>query len=125
MNRWTLVIHGGCGRLLPGVLPPGQEKAATAGLHAALDAGGIALDAVEAAARVLEDDPAFNAGRGSVLGADGRVDLDAAIMDGRDRRAGAVAGLTATRAPISAARAAMERSPHVLLTFEGADRFAR
>lgn len=132
MLNWTLVIHGGCGRLLPGVLPKGQEDAATAGLHAALDAGeavlargGAALDAVEAAARVLEDDPAFNAGRGSVLGADGRVELDAAIMDGRTRRAGAVAGIATTRAPISLARAAMEQTPHVLLSFAGAEAFAR
>ena len=88
-------------------------------------AGGDALDAVEAAARVLEDDPPFNAGRGSVLTADGMAELDAAIMDGRDRRAGAVAGLTTTRAPISAARAAMEQSPHVLLTYAEADDFAR
>ena len=129
---WTLVIHGGCGAMRPDCLPPEQEESARAGLNAALDAGeailaqgGEALDAVEAAARVLEEDPAFNAGRGSVLSADGRVELDAAIMDGRDRRAGAVAGLTTTRAPISAARAVMEHSPHVLLTYDGADRFAR
>ncbi len=86
--------------------------------------GGNALDAVEAAARVLEEDPAFNAGRGSVLTTEGRCELDAAIMDGRDRRAGSVAGMTTTRAPISAARAAMEHSPHVLLTYAGADEFA-
>ena len=129
---WTLMIHGGCGAMRPDRLPPEQEERARAGLNAALDAGqailargGNALDAVEAAARVLEEDPAFNAGRGSVLSAEGRVELDAAIMDGRDRRAGAVAGLTTTRAPISAARAAMEHSPHVLLTYDGADRFAR
>ena len=132
MMDWTLVIHGGCGAMRPDRLPPEQEERARAGLNAALDAGqailsrgGDALDAVEAAARVLEEDPAFNAGRGSVLSADGRVELDAAIMDGRDRRAGAVAGMTTTRAPISAARAAMEHSPHVLLTYDGADRFAR
>ena len=130
--NWTLMIHGGCGAMRPATLPPEQEERARAGLNAALDAGeavlgagGSALDAVEAAARVLEEDPSFNAGRGSVLSADGRVELDAAIMDGRDRRAGAVAGLTTTRAPISAARAVMEHSPHVLLTYDGADRFAR
>lgn len=116
----------------PDRLPPEQEERARAGLGAALDAGeailangGTALDAVEAAARVLEEDPAFNAGRGSVLSASGRVELDAAIMDGRDRRAGAVAGLTTTRAPISLARAAMEQTPHILLTYDGADAFAR
>ena len=129
---WKLVIHGGCGAMRPETVPADQEEASRAGLNAALDAGqsilaagGDALDAVEAAARVLEDDPAFNAGRGSVLNANGVVELDAAIMDGRDRRAGAVAGLRTTRAPISAARAAMEHSPHVLLTYEGAEQFAR
>ena len=66
----------------------------------------------------------FNAGRGAVLTADGQAELDAAIMDGRDRRCGAVAGLRTTRAPVSAARAAMEHSPHVLLTYDGADAFA-
>ena len=130
--NWTLVIHGGCGAMRPDTVPPGAEERARAGLEAALDAGsailsggGSALDSVEAAARALEEDPSFNAGRGSVLTADGQVELDAAIMDGRDRRAGAVAGLTTTRAPVSAARAAMEHSPHVLLTYAEADRFAR
>ena len=129
---WTLAIHGGCGAMRPATLSPEQEDSARAGLGAALDAGvavldsgGSALDAVEAAARVLEDDPAFNAGRGSVLTTEGRCELDAAIMDGSDRRAGAVAGMTTTRAPISTARAVMEHSPHVLLTYEGADAFAR
>ena len=130
--NWSLVIHGGCGAMRPDKLPAEQEHRARAGLEAALDAGeailkdgGSALDAVETAARVLEEDPAFNAGRGSVLTTAGRVELDAAIMDGRDRRAGAVAGLTTTRAPISLARAAMERTPHILLTYDGADAFAR
>ncbi|WP_309602159.1 isoaspartyl peptidase/L-asparaginase [Sphingomonas sp.] len=129
---WTLMIHGGCGAMRPATLSPDAEERARSGLEAALDAGaavlssgGSALDAVEVAARVLEDDPAFNAGRGSVLTTDGRCELDAAIMDGRDRRAGAVAGMTTTRAPISAARAALEHSPHVLLTYAGADAFAR
>jgi beta-aspartyl-peptidase (threonine type) len=115
-----------------GSLDPADDEAGRAGLSAALDAGaaillagGDALDAVEAAARILEDDPAFNAGRGSVLAFDGHVELDAAIMDGRTRAAGAVAGVRTTRAPISLARAVMERSPHVLLSFEGADAFAR
>ena len=109
-----------------------MDSAGRAGLTAALDAGAAilssgsdALDAVEAAARILEDDPAFNAGRGSVLAFDGHVELDAAIMDGRTRDAGAVAGVRTTRAPISLARAVMEHSHHVLLSFEGADGFAR
>ena len=125
------MIHGGSGAMRPATMTPEQEEAARAGLHAALDAGeavlasgGSALDAVEAAARVLEDDPSFNAGRGSVLTAEGVVELDAAIMEGTGRRAGAVAGLRTTRAPVSAARAVMEHSPHVLLTYDGADRFA-
>jgi beta-aspartyl-peptidase (threonine type) len=115
----------------PGMLAPPLDEAGRTGLNAALDAGeailaagGTALDAVEAAARVLEEDPCFNAGRGSVLAYDGHVELDAAIMDGKDRRCGAVAGLRSTRAPISAARAVMEHSPHVLMSYEGADDFA-
>ena len=129
---WNLMIHGGCGAMRPDTVPPAQEERARAGLEAALHAGqailaggGSALDAVEAAARVLEEDEAFNAGRGCVLTAAGHAELDAAIMDGRDRRCGAVAGLRTTRAPVSAARAAMEHSPHVLLTYDGADRFAQ
>jgi beta-aspartyl-peptidase (threonine type) len=130
--NWTLVLHGGSGAMRPATLSPDHEARARAGLNAALDAGeavlaggGSALDAVEAAARVLEEDVAFNAGRGSVLGADGVAELDAAIMDGRARRAGAVAGMTNTRSPVSAARAVMEHSPHVLLTYAGAEAFAR
>ena len=129
---WKLVIHGGSGSMRPGMLAPSLDEAGRTGLNAALDAGeailakGLsALDAVEAAARILEEDPCFNAGRGSVLAYDGHVELDAAIMDGRDRRCGAVAGMRSTRAPISAARAVMEKSPHVLMSYEGADDFAR
>ncbi len=129
---WKLMVHGGCGAMRPGGLDPGEEEAARAGLAAALDAGeailaggGSALDAVEAAARVLEDDPVFNAGRGSVLNYEGRIDLDAAIMDGQSRDAGAVAGVRTIRCPISLARAVMEQSPHVLLSFDGAEAFAR
>lgn len=128
---WKLMIHGGSGAMRPDSVSAQQEEQARAGLEAALDAGaailsdgGSALDAVETAARLLEDNEMFNAGRGSVLTADGIVELDAAIMDGRDRSAGAVAGLRTTRAPISAARAVMEHSPHVLLTYDGAERFA-
>ncbi|MEO6113245.1 MAG: isoaspartyl peptidase/L-asparaginase [Sphingomicrobium sp.] len=128
---WKLMIHGGSGAMRPEVVSASQEEQARAGLNAALDAGeeilvagGSALDAVEAAARLLEENPMFNAGRGSVLTAEGAVELDAAIMDGTSRRAGAVAGMRTTRAPISAARAVMEHSPHVMLTYDGADRFA-
>lgn len=103
-----------------------------AGLAAALDAGtaileagGSALDAVEAAVVVLEDDPLFNAGRGSVFTYDGVIELDASIMDGSGRAAGAVTGLTTVRNPVRLARAVMERSPHVFLGGAGAEAFAR
>jgi len=116
----------------PGRLDPEQEKCARAGLEAALTAGSAilekresALEAVEAAVRVLEEDTCFNAGRGSVLTASGCIELDAAIMDGRDRRAGAVAGLRTTRAPISLARRLLDDGPHVFLSGKGADDFAR
>ena len=98
--------------MLRGRLSQELDELGRAGLGAALEAGaailaggGNALDAVEAASRVLEEDSCFNAGRGSVLAYDGHVELDAAIMDGRDHRCGSVAGLRSTRAPISAARA--------------------
>ena len=131
-QRWRLVIHGGAGSMRPGRLEPEQEKCARDGLDAALDAGAAilakresALDAVEAAIRSLEEDVCFNAGRGSVLTADGCIELDAAIMDGRTRRAGAVAGLRTTRAPISLARRLLEHGPHVFLSGSGADEFGR
>jgi len=115
----------------PGKLPPDQEQAARAGLEAALAAGSAildkresALDAVEAAVRTLEEHASFNAGHGSVLTAEGCIELDAAIMDGRSRRAGAVAGLRTTRAPISLARLLLERGPHVFLSGTDADRFS-
>lgn len=130
--RWRLVIHGGAGSMRPGKLDPDQERCARAGLEAALVAGSSilekgekAVDAVEAAVRVLEEDTCFNAGRGSVLTASGCIELDAAIMDGRTRAAGAVAGLRSTRAPISLARRLLEQGPHVFLSGKGADEFAR
>jgi beta-aspartyl-peptidase (threonine type) len=92
---------------------------------AVLRAGGSALDAIEATIHLLEDDPLFNAGRGAVFTAEGRIELDASIMDGATLQAGAVAGLSTTRHPISAARAVIEGSDHVLLGGEGADAFAR
>src|SRR3954452_2419189 len=131
-RRWRLVIHGGAGSMRPGRLPPEQEECARAGLERALEAGSAvlaaresAVDAVEAAVRVLEEDACFNAGRGSVLTAEGCIELDAAIMDGRTRSAGAVAGLRTTRAPVSLARLLMEEGPHVFLSGRGADEFAR
>ena len=128
---WTLVVHGGSGWLERGSLDDAQDRGARDGLRRALEAGGAvlaaggpALDAVEAAVKVLEDDPHFNAGRGSVFTYEGTNELDAAIMDGRDRRAGAVAGVTRTRNPVSLARAVMEATPHVFLAGAGADAFA-
>jgi beta-aspartyl-peptidase (threonine type) len=131
MTAWHLVIHGGAGseRIAHG--GPEHERSAQEGLSEALDAGsailargGSAVDAVEAAARSLEENPCFNAGRGSVLTSEGECELDAAIMDGRDRSAGAVAALRTTRAPVSFARHLMEQGPHVFLSGDGADRFA-
>jgi beta-aspartyl-peptidase (threonine type) len=128
---WALAIHGGAGVIERGSLTPAGERAYRASMLAALEAGaavlrrgGSSLDAVEASVRLLEDDPLFNAGRGAVFTADGRNELDASIMDGATRRAGAVAGVTRTRNPISLARAVMEKSRHVMLAREGADQFA-
>jgi beta-aspartyl-peptidase (threonine type) len=128
---WALAIHGGAGVIERGDLTAEKEVAYRAAMLTAMDAGsavlrrgGPSLDAVEAAIRVLEDDPLFNAGRGAVFTADGRNELDASIMDGSTRRAGAVAGVTRTRNPISLARTVMEKSRHVMLAREGADQFS-
>jgi L-asparaginase / beta-aspartyl-peptidase len=128
---WALAIHGGAGVIERGSLSPEREAAYRAAMQEALEAGsavlkrgGSSLEAVEATIRVLEDDPLFNAGRGAVFTADGRNELDASIMDGGTRRAGAVAGVTRTKNPISLARAVMEKSPHVMLAREGADQFS-
>jgi beta-aspartyl-peptidase (threonine type) len=130
--RWSLAIHGGAGVIERGSLTPDKEKAYRTGLDealragsAVLDKGGAALDAVAAAVRVLEDNPLFNAGRGAVFTADGRNELDAAIMDGKTQKAGAVAGVTRTRHPVDLARAVMDKSPHVMLSGAGADTFSR
>jgi len=129
--RWRLVIHGGAGSERIAHDDPAHEARARAGLEAALEAGSeflskgeSAVDAVEAAARLLEEDACFNAGRGSVLTEHGEVELDAAIMEGRGRNAGAVAGIKTTRAPISLARQLMDHGPHVFLSGHAADRFA-
>lgn len=128
----AIAIHGGAGTIEPDKLSAARRAAIEADLGAALDAGhavlaagGSSLDAVTAAVVMLEDSPHFNAGRGAVFNAEGRNDLDAAVMTGHDRRAGAVAGLTRTRNPVLAARAVMEHSPHVFLIGAGAEAFAR
>jgi len=129
--RWSFAIHGGAGVIERASLTPDQDVAYRAALTRALEAGsavlangGSALDAVQAAIELMEDDPLFNAGRGAVFTAAGRNELDAAVMNGADLTAGAVAGLTATRHPIAAARAVMEKSPHVMLIGQGADSFS-
>jgi beta-aspartyl-peptidase (threonine type) len=129
---WRLLVHGGAGVIERHLLTPEKDRAIRAALDhalatgaAILGAGGSALDAVEAAAKELEDDPHFNAGRGSVFTFQGTNEMDAAIMDGASRGAGAVTGVTATRNPVSLARTVMEKSPHVMLSREGADQFSR
>ncbi len=128
---YAIVIHGGAGTIRKSDLRPEQEEAIRSALSQALDIGeailqegGSALDAVEQTIRSLEDAPYFNAGRGAVFTNEGKNELDASIMVGTDRAAGAVGGVTNVKHPISAARAVMEQSPHVLLTGRGAEVFA-
>jgi isoaspartyl peptidase/L-asparaginase-like protein (Ntn-hydrolase superfamily) len=125
----VLLVHGGAGNPSGGRVDDEPEHHAAlrdallAG-YELLTAGAPALDAAEAAVRSLEERALFNAGRGSVLTADGRVEMDAAVMDGAVREAGACAGITSVRHPVSLARAIMEKTPHVVLVAEGAERFA-
>lgn len=126
----TLLVHGGAGSAQVVRQDPDRWQLERAGLARALvagqmilRAGGAALDAVEAAVRVLEDEPLFNAGRGAALTRDGTAELDAALMDGASGRFGGVMGLTTVRHPIHAARLVMERSGHVLMQGVGAQAF--
>ncbi len=128
---WSIVLHGGAGVIERGDMDAETEAAYREALDAAIRAGGDiladggeAIDAVEAVIRLLEDDPKFNAGRGAVFTSAGANELDASIMRGSDLQAGAVAGVTTVRHPISLARAVMEDSPHVMLQGEGAEIFA-
>jgi beta-aspartyl-peptidase (threonine type) len=130
-HRTALVIHGGAGVMERKDLSAADEAAIRADLDRALDAGnavlkdgGSALDAVTASIRVLEDSPWFNAGKGAVFNHEGGHELDASIMEGHTKRAGAVAGVTTIRNPILLARAVMERSSHVMLAGAGAEKFA-
>ena len=131
-NDFVLAIHGGAGTILRSKMTPEREAAYHAGLRRALEAGrailsdgGTAVDAVTAAVMALEDEPLFNAGRGAVYTSAGKQEMDAAVMDGRDRSAGAVAGICGPRNPVLAARAVMEKSDHVFLIGESAVRFCR
>jgi L-asparaginase / beta-aspartyl-peptidase len=131
-NGYALAIHGGAGTLKRGEMSAEREALYRAGLARALAAGrdvlalgGSALDAVTRAVCALEDDPLFNAGRGAVFTRAGSQEMDAAVMDGRDRRAGAVAGILGPKNPVLAARAVMDHSPHVLLVGDGALAFCR
>jgi L-asparaginase / beta-aspartyl-peptidase len=126
-----IVIHGGAGTLPRAEMSGDSERKYRAGLTEAIDAGyavmqdgGTSLDAVTRAVMLLEDNPLFNAGRGSVFTLDGRNEMDASIMEGRALKAGAVCGLTRIRNPVELARAVMERSEHVMLAGAGAEEFA-
>jgi beta-aspartyl-peptidase (threonine type) len=128
----TLVIHGGAGTILREKMTPEREAALRGALTEALNAGyrilesgGTSLDAVEAAIVVLEDNPLFNAGRGSVFTSEGKNEMDAAIMDGATRKAGAVASVQGIKNPVRAARKVMEQTSHVMLVGAGAEKFAR
>lgn len=130
--QWSIVIHGGAGVIERKSLTSEQDATYRAALKRSIDAGiavlerkGTALDAVAVAIAVMEDDPLFNSARGAVFTSEGRVELDAAIMDGRTLGAGSVAGVTRTRHPLQLARRVMEQSPHVMLIGSGADAFSR
>lgn len=131
-SKFVLVIHGGAGTILKSQMTPEKEKAYNEALNATLNIGyailkkgGTALDAVEACVRSMEDNPLFNAGKGAVFTNEGKNELDAAIMNGKTLAAGSVAGVTTIKNPVSAARAVMEKSPHVMMTGAGAEKFAR
>ncbi len=131
-KRFVLAIHGGAGAIDRGKITPNLERAYRDGLERSLRAGfdileknGSSLDAVEAAVRVLEDDPHFNAGKGAVFTEAGTNELDAAIMDGKTLKAGAVASVKHIKNPISLARMVMEKSPHVMMDCAGAEAFAK
>lgn len=129
--RWAIVVHGGAGVIERKELSAEQERAYRDSMRKVtesgaklLAAGKPALDVIEATIGLMEDDPLFNAGRGAVFTAQGRNELDAAIMDGKTLKAGSVAGVTHTRHPISLARRVMDASPHVMLVGKGADDFS-
>lgn len=132
MNKITLVIHGGAGTITRQNMTPEKEKAYRLALsqalqtgHAILKKGGSSLDAVEAAIQIMEDSPLFNAGKGAVFTHEGKNELDASIMDGKTLKAGAIAGVTTIKNPITTARRVMEHSSHVMMVGKGAEQFAK
>jgi beta-aspartyl-peptidase (threonine type) len=131
-TRPVIVIHGGAGVIRKADMTPEQEKAYAKALEEALRAGydilekgGSSLDAVEKAIQVMEESPLFNAGRGAVLNNQGQPELDASIMNGKNLEAGAVAGVSRIKSPISAAKMVMQQSEHVMLVGKGAEVFAK
>lgn len=132
MNTFSIAIHGGAGTLVKGMMTPEKETAYKAALKQALDGGfdllkngGTALDAVETAVKLLEDNPLFNAGKGSVFTANGNHEMDASIMDGSNLKAGAVSLISGIKNPVSLARDVMQKSEHVFMAGEGAMNFAK
>ena len=132
MNNFSIAIHGGAGTLVKGLMTPELEAEYKAALqnaltqgYAVLEKGASALDAVEVAVRLLEDSPLFNAGKGSVFTAEGTHEMDAAIMNGENLKAGAVSLITGIKNPVSLARDIMDKSYHVFLAGEGAMQFAK
>jgi beta-aspartyl-peptidase (threonine type) len=131
-DKIVLVIHGGAGTILKSQMTAEREMEYTSALKYALmtgydtlEKGGSALDAVEMAIRFMEDSPLFNAGKGAVFTSEGKNELDAAIMNGQNLAAGSVAGVTTIKNPVSAARAVMEKSKHVMMVSKGAEQFAK
>lgn len=129
---YVIVLHGGAGNISAENTPPVKQVALKSALNEALNAGkqvlakgGSSLDAVVAAIKILEDSPLFNAGKGAVVTAEGKAEMDASIMDGKTLKAGAVAGVTIIKNPITAARAVMDHSEHVMLAGKGAEQFAK
>jgi L-asparaginase / beta-aspartyl-peptidase len=131
-KKWGLAIHGGAGTILKENMTAELEKAYTEKLNEALEKGygilaknGTAVEAVEATIKILEDSPLFNAGKGSVFTNEGKNEMDAAIMDGSNMKAGSMAGVKTIKNPIAGARLVMEKSEHVMLSGDGADAFAK
>jgi len=130
--EYAIVIHGGAGTILKKNMSPEKEEAYRKALQEALDVGerilqkgGSSIDAVEQTIRYMEDSPLFNAGKGSVFTHDGKNEMDASFMHGKDQNAGAVGGITVVKNPISAARAVLDKSEHVMMVGKGAEEFAK